>query len=321
MTWCGLRGGVSIAMAMYNHRDNRFERPIQDKCAGGDHRHRDLDDSLPGAHHRTRRQGRPEKDGPPSRGDCRLRLLNGPFVETPVDKVEDPDPSAFFEYHRPHEQHISTRGFLQLARMITGTTSSDEGDVRIDAETIGHAQKLAGLRFTDEERQVMAEGISSQLSMFSARLNGIELPDSLFPATVFRALLPSRQIDRATSKGDPSRLTTVTPIFPRSAADRYASIAELGHWLRQADHQRRTREAVSEAIEADGYLASLRGHVDGGGGARPGGQADRSSMPVVAGPLHGIHGGPRIYLIPEVFEQPGGHHAQGPCGHQRCGGG
>ena len=34
-----------------DHRDNRFERPIQDKCAGGDHRHRDLDDSLPGAHH------------------------------------------------------------------------------------------------------------------------------------------------------------------------------------------------------------------------------------------------------------------------------
>ena len=135
--------------------------------------------------------------------------------------------------------------------MITGTTSPDEGDVRIDAETIGHAQKLAGLRFTDQEREVMAESISSQLSMFSARLNGIELSDSLFPATVFRALLPGRQIDRATSKGDPSRLTKVTHDLPTDQQQiAYASIAELGHWLK-------TRQITSVEL-ARLYLTRLK---------------------------------------------------------------
>ena len=183
--------------------------------------------------------------------------------------------------------------------MITGTTSSDEGDVRIDAETIGHAQKLAGLRFTDEERQVMAESISSQLSMFSARLNGIELPDSLFPATVFRALLPGRQIDRATSKGDPSRLTTVTRDLPTDQQQiAYASIAELGHWLktRQITSVELTSLYLKRLKQMDTSLHCVVTLMEEAGLA----QAAKADKELDAGqwrgPLHGIPWGAKDLL-------------------------
>ena len=196
------------------------------------------------------------------------------------------------------------RAFLQLARLISGATDTQENETGIEADAIdaGHieqAQRLAGLQFTSQEREVMAETISSQLSMYTARLNGIDLPDSLFPASVFKALLPGHEIDRATSKGDPSRLTKVTRDLPSDQQQiAYASIAELSHWLRtrQITSVELTRLYLSRLKQMDTSLHCVITLMEEAGLA----QAARADEELAAGkwrgPLHGIPWGAKDLL-------------------------
>ena len=196
--------------------------------------------------------------------------------------------------------HAGTQSYLQLARLITGNLDDAEADSdRIHPDTIEHAQRLAGIRFTSEEREIMAEGISSQLAMYAARLNGIDLPDSLFPATVFRALLPGRSIKRATSSGDPRTLASVTRDVPTDQQEiAYASIADLSHWLktRQITSVELAELYLSRLKQMDSSLQCVITLVEKTGLA----QAARADAELRAGrwrgPLHGIPWGAKDLL-------------------------
>ena len=102
----------------------------------------------------------------------------------------------------------------------------------IDADTIERAERIAGIRFTDPERRMMAGTIAGQTKMFRSRRDGIDLPEHLFPATVFNPLLPGRTSEPTTATGDPNHLPAVRT-EPGDPSDiDFASIAQLGSWLR-----------------------------------------------------------------------------------------
>ena len=114
--------------------------------------------------------------------------------------------------------------------IATGPRSTPPDD--ITSETIAQAERLAGISFTPKERSMMVETIIQNREMFESRREGIDLPDTLFPATVFNPLLPGRQPRPTTDAGDPNVLPSVTD---RPAGDEdldFASIAQLSHWLR-----------------------------------------------------------------------------------------
>jgi Asp-tRNA(Asn)/Glu-tRNA(Gln) amidotransferase A subunit family amidase len=103
----------------------------------------------------------------------------------------------------------------------------------IDQATIAHAEQLAGISFTREERAVMAETIGEQIAMLQARQDTIVLGESLFPATTFNPLLPGRTPRPTTNTGNPNELIPVRHAVPGDATElAFASIAELSHWLR-----------------------------------------------------------------------------------------
>ncbi|MBG83692.1 MAG: amidase [Phycisphaerae bacterium] len=193
-----------------------------------------------------------------------------------------------------------TQGFLHLTRLVTGVAEeATKNQPSIDAATIEQAQRLAGLDFTAEERAMMAETISSQLSMYEARLKGIDLPDSLYPATLFKALLPGRKIERATPTGDPSRLGSITRELPSDQQQiAYASIAELSHWLktRQITSVALTKLYLSRLKQMNTSLHCVITFMEEAGLA----QAARADKELDAGqwrgPLHGIPWGAKDLL-------------------------
>ncbi|MCH2162843.1 MAG: amidase family protein [Phycisphaerales bacterium] len=122
----------------------------------------------------------------------------------------------------------------------------------IDSRTIEQAERIAGIRFTPAEREMMVETIAQQPMMFQARREGIELPETLFPATVFDPLLPGRAPRPTTATGDPNRLPTVRSAPGGDSDIDFASIAQLGHWLRTG--------AVTSVELTERSLRRLRTH-------------------------------------------------------------
>ena len=123
----------------------------------------------------------------------------------------------------------------------------------ITTETIAHAERLAGIRFTPSERETMVESIGDQIRMIEQRVNGLEMPDTLFPALTFNPLLPGRTTNLATRSGDPNTLSTCDHALPTDDARiAHASLAELGHWLRSRQISSRDLTTL--------YLDRLRSH-------------------------------------------------------------
>ena len=127
------------------------------------------------------------------------------------------------------------------------------GGSDIDQRTIEHAERLAGITFTPEERDVIAQTIGDQIGLLRARQGRVELGESLFPATVFNPMLPGRTLRPATASGNPNTLPTVKRTLPSDPSElAHASIAELSHWLR-------SRAVTSEHLTRL-YLQRLKTH-------------------------------------------------------------
>jgi Asp-tRNA(Asn)/Glu-tRNA(Gln) amidotransferase A subunit family amidase len=63
----------------------------------------------------------------------------------------------------------------------------DEEEPRITKEMLEDAEQVAGLEFTDEERDLMLRGLNSNLESYE-RLREVELPNSVAPALYFNPL-------------------------------------------------------------------------------------------------------------------------------------
>ncbi|MCH2132802.1 MAG: amidase [Phycisphaerales bacterium] len=141
----------------------------------------------------------------------------------------------------------------QLVNDAAGDSLLPPAAAKVSPETIAHAERLAGIRFTPRERAMMAESIGAQLEMMKARVDGLDMPETLFPALTFNPLLPGRVPHPATPSGDPNTLPTVSRRLPTDPVEiAYASIAELSHWIR-------TRKLTSRDLTRL-YLDRLKKH-------------------------------------------------------------
>ena len=109
-------------------------------------------------------------------------------------------------------------------------------DQAITPAIIAGAERMAGIRFTDSEREMIARTIGEQIDLFADRVKAGAMPNDLAPAMVFRALPPDRALDPATSTGNPEMVVGTVGPCPSDPVDvAYASIGELGTWIRRGD--------------------------------------------------------------------------------------
>ena len=106
----------------------------------------------------------------------------------------------------------------------------------ISASTLQHAEKLAGITFTSDERKQMLNTIDEQRSVLAARLARGTIPNHIPPATIFNAQLSGTTVDRATPSGDPWNNLPNARSCPTDDLDlAFAPVWQLGQWLRKRE--------------------------------------------------------------------------------------
>jgi Asp-tRNA(Asn)/Glu-tRNA(Gln) amidotransferase A subunit family amidase len=70
----------------------------------------------------------------------------------------------------------------------------DEEEPKITMEMLDEAEGVAGLEFTEEERELMLRGLNSRLSSYE-QLREVELPNGVPPALYFDPLPPGRSVE------------------------------------------------------------------------------------------------------------------------------
>ncbi|KPK66159.1 MAG: amidase [Gemmatimonas sp. SG8_38_2] len=81
----------------------------------------------------------------------------------------------------------------------------DEEEPRITKEMLENAESVAGLEFTDEERDLMLEGLNENLQDYE-QLRGVELPNDVPPALYFKPVPPGVTVDVAQRREQRSRV-------------------------------------------------------------------------------------------------------------------
>jgi Asp-tRNA(Asn)/Glu-tRNA(Gln) amidotransferase A subunit family amidase len=85
---------------------------------------------------------------------------------------------------------------------------SQEGEV-ITREVLAQAEKVAGLSFTDEERDMMLEGLNDRLDAFAA-IRELDIPNAVVPALQFQPAVPARASTRRSTAFRRSRRPDLT---------------------------------------------------------------------------------------------------------------
>lgn len=134
--------------------------------------------------------------------------------------------------------------------LLPGVLWARVQEAPITAEVLAEAEKLAGLEFTPEEREMMLEGLNQRLEAFQ-RLREVHIPNGVGPAVAFDPQPPGVPLPTATG---PSRRS-------RPVVTRPASLEEVAFWplTRQAELIR-TRQ-VSSVELTQMYIARLRRHA------------------------------------------------------------
>jgi Asp-tRNA(Asn)/Glu-tRNA(Gln) amidotransferase A subunit family amidase len=171
----------------------------------------------------------------------------------------------------------------------------------ITKDMLAHAETIAGLEFTDAERELVVEGVNRNLQAYE-QLRTVKVPNSVHPALAFDPLLPGREpevrqrVSRRSRRPDVRRPANLEDVA-------FWSLTELGELLR-------TRQ-VSSVELTEMYLGRL-----GRYGAKlecvitatdelAMRQARRADAELAAGihrgPLHGIPWGAKDLLAEDEY--------------------
>ena len=119
----------------------------------------------------------------------------------------------------------------------------------ITPEVVEEAEKLAGLSFTPEQREMMLRGLERNLEAYRTLRSEIEIPNGVAPALHFDPVPPGREVPRGSSRVRPSAPRSLpNPSRPEELA--FASLAQLGELVR-------SRAVTSESLTRM-YLDRLR---------------------------------------------------------------
>lgn len=204
----------------------------------------------------------------------------------------------------PRSQPLDRRRFLAVfAGMGLGATalpellwSQEAAGHAITEETLAAAEKIAGLELTDEERELMLEGVQEARGAYEA-MRTVRVPNSVSPALVFDPVPPGVTLPE---RSDGFRMGEAPPPEKPENPDELAffSVADLGRLLRTG--------AVT-SVELTGlYLDRLRRYdpllqcVISVTEERAMEAAERADRELAAGedrgPLHGIPWGAKDLL-------------------------
>lgn len=124
----------------------------------------------------------------------------------------------------------------------------------ITTATIAEAERVAGLRFREAQREMMLEGVTQNLERYEA-LRKLKLGNALPPAYHFDPLVPGGEEPAALGVGDRGHGVRLAPqsiaAVPSASEDlAFLSVAQLAHLIR-------TRQVSSLAL-TELYLARLK---------------------------------------------------------------
>jgi Asp-tRNA(Asn)/Glu-tRNA(Gln) amidotransferase A subunit family amidase len=119
----------------------------------------------------------------------------------------------------------------------------------ITIEVVADAEKLAGLSFTDDQREMMLSGLRGNLEAYRFLREEVEVPNHVVPALHFDPVRPGGEVPRGESRVRASAPGAL-PARDRDEELAFASLAELGALIRSG-------EVTSEQITRL-YLGRLR---------------------------------------------------------------
>jgi Asp-tRNA(Asn)/Glu-tRNA(Gln) amidotransferase A subunit family amidase len=173
---------------------------------------------------------------------------------------------------------------------------------RITRDMLDEAEAVAGLEFTDDEREMMLDGLNRNLRSYE-ELRSVSIPNAVHPAVTFDPVLPGRTFPTASTVFRYTRPRGVTrPRTPEDLA--FAPVTQLAELVR-------TRQVTSVEL-TELYLARLREH-----GATLEAvvhltedlahqQARRADAEIARGhyrgPLHGIPWGAKDLLAEDAYD-------------------
>ena len=123
-------------------------------------------------------------------------------------------------------------------------------ELRVTGEMIAGAEQLAGLEFTDEERELMLRGVNRSLESYES-LREVPIPNSVPPAIRFDPVLPGRSY--------PSESSVFRYTRPRRV-QRPVNLEEVAFWpVTSLAELVRTRQVTSGEL-TEMYLGRLQRH-------------------------------------------------------------
>lgn len=120
----------------------------------------------------------------------------------------------------------------------------------VTREILTDAERVAGLSFTDEERDMMLRGLDGNLKAYEA-LRQVEIPNAVPPAVMFDPMLPGRSYP---TERRPFRMTRETGLV------RPARLEDVAFWpVTRLSELIRTRQVTAVEL-TEMYLGRLREH-------------------------------------------------------------
>jgi len=164
--------------------------------------------------------------------------------------IEPPDGSA----HGPMDRR---RFFARCAALgISGTAfpaalwALAEGGERVTKDMLPHAEALAGLEFSDAERELMLEGLNENLESYE-EIRALAIPNEVYPALQFDPIPSGHQPEIARRPRRRTRRTRVT---------RPANLEDVAFWsLTDLSELVQTRQVTSVELTRM-YIDRLERH-------------------------------------------------------------
>ncbi len=189
---------------------------------------------------------------------------------------------------------LSRRAFFGVAAgagagtLAAGSTAQPEAPVEtVTTATIAEAEKLAGIAYTDPEREVLARTIGEQVARFRSRAQHPPPPNDLSPALTFDPRLPGTTFPERDAL---NRSTDRTPLPAGDEDIAFAPVTRLSRWLerRELTSTRLTRIYLDRLARFDPALKCVVTLTEDLALS----QAARADAEIAAGryrgPLHGV---------------------------------
>ncbi len=181
---------------------------------------------------------------------------------------------------------------------ILWARSQQEG--RITKQMIAQAEQLAGLEFTDAERELMLEDVNENLEAFE-KLRTVSIPNEVYPALRFDPTLPGSTLPAARGAFRRTRQPVTRPSDDRQLS--FLPVAELAELVRtrQVSSVELTRLYLDRLTRHCGRLECLVTPTDELAMMQAR-RADRElGRGIYRGPLHGIPWGAKDLLAEDAY--------------------